>query len=54
MLIHVLKHGPDDQKILWVLLIFFVPFGSLIYFFAKKKEFEGSGSTETKTETKEE
>ena len=43
MLIHVLQHGPDDQKILWLLLILFVPFGSVIYFFAKKKEFEGAG-----------
>ena len=52
MLVHVLKHAPEDQKILWVLLILFVPFMSLVYFFTKKKEWEGGAvKSEPKSES---
>ena len=40
MLIHAIQKAPEDQKILWILIIFFVPFGSVAYFFMKKKEWD--------------
>lgn len=47
MLVHAIQNAADDQKVLWILLILFVPFGSVIYFFAKKKEFEGGASAKS-------
>ena len=40
MLIHAIEHAPGDEKLVWVLIIIFVPFGPLIYFFVKREEFE--------------
>lgn len=52
MLIHAWNHAPEDQKMLWILLMLFVPFMSLVYFFTKKKEWEGGAvKSETKSES---
>jgi hypothetical protein len=51
MVIHASKHAPEDQKILWILLMLFVPVLSLIYFFTKKKEWEGGAVSAPKSET---
>lgn len=38
MLVHIIQNAPEDKKILWVLLVIFIPFASVFYFFTKKKE----------------
>lgn len=38
MLIHAIRYAPDDQKILWILLLLFVPIVDFVYFFTKRKE----------------
>ena len=53
MLVHAIQHAPEDQRILWILIILLVPFGSVIYFFVKKKEFDGGSKSSGPAETKE-
>lgn len=51
-LIHCIQHAPDDQKVLWILLILLVPFGSWIYFFTKRKQWSETPAPAVKaTET---
>lgn len=38
MLVHVIQNAPEDQKVLWILIVLLVPFGDWVYFFTKKKE----------------
>jgi drug/metabolite transporter (DMT)-like permease len=44
MLIHAIKNAPEDQKVLWILLILLIPISSVIYFFTKKKEWDGNSA----------
>lgn len=50
MLLSVIKNAPDDQKTLWIVLMLFVPFMAFVYFFTKKKEWEGSKPAAPKAE----
>jgi len=50
MLIHALTNAPEDQKVMWALLIFFIPFVDWVYFFTKKKEWGGKKAAPAKTE----
>ncbi|MDD3661606.1 MAG: hypothetical protein PHG63_00930 [Candidatus Dojkabacteria bacterium] len=38
MLVHAIQHAPEDQKVLWIVLIVLVPFADWVYFFTKRKE----------------
>lgn len=50
MIIHVFKHAPEDQKILWILLMLIVPVMTIVYFFTKKKEWEGGAVSEPRSQ----
>jgi hypothetical protein len=53
MLVHAIKNAPESEKTLWIILILLVPVGSLIYFFTKKKEWDGGSESLSAEESEE-
>ncbi len=52
-LIHCKINAPEDKKIMWILIMFFIPVVSIYYFFTKRKEWgKGSKKAEVKEATK--
>lgn len=48
MLVHAIQNAPEDKKVLWILLILFVPFAAWVYFFTKRKEWGPAKSSSKK------